>query len=77
MYNTPPVRPRYSSAPSTATPSTPTNYSRTLDSRRRALGAGGARDRGTPVGRVLANELTGIKGIRSPRKVKGRSWTDQ
>lgn len=75
MFSTPPLRTRQSSSPSIGTPSTPTNYNRTLDSRRKALGTGGNRDRGTPVGRLLADE--GMMGIRSPRKVRTRNLTEK
>lgn len=79
MFNTTPLRTRQTITPlpgTSPTPSTPTNYNRTLDSRRKALGAGGNRDRGTPVGRLLADEGM-MMGIRSPRKIQTRSLSEK
>jgi hypothetical protein len=66
---------------STRTPSTPTNTGARQfgPDTRRALGGppgsgAGLRDRGTPVGRLLASE--GMP-IRSPRKVRQRSWVEK
>lgn len=73
-YGTPPaVRSRHSSDSSLHTPGTPTRRHSAVESRR-ALGGPSAL-RGTPVSRIMAME--GIGAIRSPRKIKQRSWTQK